>query len=255
MEHIPIDVNPAGFSSGGLSRAASHFKEAARELLAVYGARKPAKSDQVTPPQLVAAIEQFLSITIKLDKEEGERGPVKHDDVTQLGEYGLTLVLDLNTWAVQLAQPQARRELDGLAIAVADWIARHEGRIHTLEPVVNALAVTANALKEPDALAQLARFMTRVIAHTADVVRRDLEKTNPGRPWRLLHLNRAIVATRSHDTALMEQAFDELIRDLPEEAPNFFTEGMRQMEALNYPQTVRAVMARYHDAWSRHNLH
>ena len=31
----------------------------------------------------------------------------------------------------------------------------------------------------------------------------------------------------------------------PEDAGQFFTEGMQQMDALNYPEYVRAVMAKY----------
>ncbi|MDX1697273.1 MAG: hypothetical protein R3308_03260, partial [Thiohalobacterales bacterium] len=60
----------------------------------------------------------------------------------------------------------------------------------------------------------------------------------------------SIVATRSHDTALMEEAFAALTDRLPEDAGRFFTEGMQQMDALDYPQHVREVMARYHRQWN-----
>jgi hypothetical protein len=32
----------------------------------------------------------------------------------------------------------------------------------------------------------------------------------------------------------------------PEDAEQFFTEGMQQMDALNYREHARAVMAKYH---------
>jgi hypothetical protein len=63
-------------------------------------------------------------------------------------------------------------------------------------------------------------------------------------------LNRSIVATRSHNTDLMEQAFTELSRHLPEDAGHFFTEGMQQMDALDYPEHVRRLMACYHRQWT-----
>jgi hypothetical protein len=47
----------------------------------------------------------------------------------------------------------------------------------------------------------------------------------------------------------MEQAFESLIEHLPEDAPSFFREGMEQMNALDYPEQVRAVMARYYQRW------
>jgi hypothetical protein len=69
-------------------------------------------------------------------------------------------------------------------------------------------------------------------------------------------LNKAIVATRSHQPALMDEAFDALADQLPEEAPDFFREGMGQMDALDYPAEVRAVMERWYEQWcSKRVLH
>jgi hypothetical protein len=101
----------------------------------------------------------------------------------------------------------------------------------------------------------MAEFMGHAIRAASALIKQDLEKNNPGRPWRLLHLNRGIVATRSHNPALMEEVFEELVRELPEEAPGFFAEGMQQMEALNYPPHVRKVMGRYFAKWTRPRMH
>ena len=73
--------------------------------------------------------------------------------------------------------------------------------------VVNALANFANRMHEPSALEPLATFMGRVIQASASLIKEDLEKNNPGRPWRVLHLNRGIVATRTHNPTIMEQVF------------------------------------------------
>ncbi len=74
-------------------------------------------------------------------------------------------------------------------------------------------------------------------------------------PWRLLHLNWAIAATRSRDTGLMERVFDTLVATLPEAAPGFFREGMGEMERLDYPAPVRALMQRYFERWSEGRMH
>jgi len=37
---------------------------------------------------------------------------------------------------------------------------------------------------------------------------------------------------------------------LPADAPRFFSEGMQQMEALDYPGHVREVMEKYHRKWN-----
>jgi hypothetical protein len=48
----------------------------------------------------------------------------------------------------------------------------------------------------------------------------------------------------------MDQAFSVLTHYLPEDAARFFTEGMQQMEALDYPSHVRRVMEKYHRQWT-----
>lgn len=237
-----------------LAEAKLRFQHAAAEIQDTYEARRPTETNQVTPGQLSEAINQFFDIITRLDREEGEIGPIK-DDVTQLGDYGMTLITDLAAWAAQLNLPTTRYDLEIVTLAAADWIMRHQGQIRTLEPVVNALANFANRMHDPSSLEPLANFMGRVIQASASLIKEDLEKNNPGRPWRVLHLNRGIVATRTHNPTIMEQVFDDLVRYLPEDAAAFFAEGMHQMEALNYPPQVRQVMGRYFDRWTRPRMH
>jgi hypothetical protein len=129
-------------------------------------------------------------------------------------------------------------------------VADHEGRIDTLEPVVDALALLANNTREPSRLEALSHVISRIVAAVSPLISQDLEKLNPGRPWRVLLLNQSIIATRSHNPELMEQAFAVLTGKLPEDAARFFSEGMQQMDALNYPAPVRKVMEKYHRQWT-----
>jgi hypothetical protein len=230
--------------------------EASAEIETAHTTAAPRGGEQGTPGQVGEALRQFFAIVANLDKTEGETGPILSDDVNQLGDYGLNLLLDLAAWAARLGLDQARRNVQTATLAATDWLMRHHGRIRSLGTVVDALADTANRTNDPRQLTQMAAFMGAVAQACDDYLQQDLEKTNPGRPWRLLHLNRGIVATRSHDPALMQQVFDELVRSLPEEAPAFFEQGMQQMVALNYPAPVREVMGRYHARWKpRPTLH
>ncbi len=238
-----------------LGEAALRFEHAATDIIDTYESRRPTSSNQVTPSQLAEAVNQFLIIISRVDQEQGEVGPVAKEDVTQLGDYGMTLLTDLSAWAGQLNLPVPRDDLEIVVLAAADWVMRHEGQIRALDPVVNALANFANRMHDPTSLEPLTLFMGRVAQASAKYIKQDLEKTNPGRPWRVLHLNRGIVATRTNNPALMEKVFDDLVRYLPEDAPAFFAEGMQQMEALNYPQPVRQVMGRYFDLWTRPRMH
>lgn len=239
-----------------ISEVLQLFKDAAAEIERVQRTRAPSVGQQISPQQLREALEQFFAIIANLDKEEGATGPILSDDVNQLGDYGLNLLADLAAWATQLGLDQERQNVLAASLVAADWLMRHEGRISHLEPVVNALADTANRTSDPKELTRMAEFMGTVAQACSEYIKQDLEKTNPGRPWRLLHLNRGIVATRSHDPTLMQQVFDELVRCLPKDAPAFFEQGMEQMVALNYPAPVREVMSRYHARWqSRPTLH
>jgi hypothetical protein len=238
-----------------LAEASLRFRHAASEINDSYEARRPDKTNQITPKQLTEAIDQFLTIIERTDREEGKIGPIAKDDATQLGDYGMTLIADLSAWAGQLNLPVPRQDLEIVTLASADWIVRHDGQIRTLDPVVNALANFANRQHDPTSLEPLINMMGRVAQATAQPIQQDLEKNNPGRPWRILHLNRGIVATRTHNPEVMEKVFDDLVRYLPEDAAAFFAEGMQQMEELNYPPHVRQVMNRYFDRWTRTRMH
>jgi hypothetical protein len=238
-----------------LPEAVIRLRRAAGEIRDAYNAGAPAATREVPPDQVVEALEQFLTIAQRLDRGEREIGPMLKDDVSRLGEYGLSMLAELIACAEQLELPDLRLPLDESALAVTDWIMRHDGELRTLEPIVNALAALANRTHERPQLGELERFMARVIQSSAGVARQPHRRGALGQPWRLLHLNRAIVATRTHNPDAMEQAFEDIVRHLPDDAPVFFAEGMEQMVALNYPPQVRAVVSRYYERFTRGAMH
>src|SRR3989344_4199473 len=117
-----------------LAEAAMRFKHAAAEISETYEARQPEKTNQITPGQLTEAIEQFMTIIERIDREEGRIGPIAKDDATQLGDYGMTLIADLSAWAGQLNLPVPRQDLEIVTLAAADWLVRPHGPICPLEP-------------------------------------------------------------------------------------------------------------------------
>ena len=241
--------------SVSLADAERRYKLAAETILEAYEARRPKRADQVTPVQLHAAIEHFLVTSRELERALTEAGTTDQDEVSELGDYGIILLMDLGMWAQQLGLDELESELDQIALGFADWIIRHQGEIRTLEPVVDALANLANRARDTQALEGLTNLMTRVVHAAAAGTKHDMGKTHPSRPWRVLNLNRGIVATRTHNTDLIEQVFAELVQHLPTEAQQFFAEGMQQMDALKYPPHVREIMARYFDRWTRRGMH
>jgi hypothetical protein len=244
-------ANPSGVS---LADAERRYKNAATAIMEAYNAIHPAPCDQVSPQQLHAGIEQFLTSCRQLDDMRGQSRRADPEEVSRLGDYGITLLMDLYMWARRLGLDDMEGEFDVVVIAFAEWTTRHAGELRTLEPIVDALANLANRTRDSGTLERLTHLMTRIIRSTAAPARSGGQSL-PTRSWRLLNLNRGIVATRTHNAELMEQVFDELVKHVPGEAQQFFAEGMQQMDALKYPGHVREVMARYFDRWTRARMH
>ena len=205
---------------------------------------------ETDPSTLVEAFRQLLNVMVRIESDTQADRVSDSADITEIGEYALRLQEALATLATDAGLEDQQQALALVSINIALWVADHGGRIDTLEPVVDALALLANSLREPARLEGLSQAISRIVAAVSPLISQDLEKVNPGRPWRVLLLNQSIIATRSHNPELMEQAFAVLTERLPEDAPRFFTEGMQQMEALNYPEHVRKVMEQYHRRWT-----
>jgi hypothetical protein len=219
------------------------------EMVETWNLReKPAGASGSNPPLIASAFEQLFDV---MQRSEASQAPrVGPEAITEIGEYALELFEQSLHWANHLDLPEVFTVMQAYTIAMACWISRQGGQLLTLEAVVDAFARQANSTQDPGELLTLYRAMSEALQSTAPVIRQDLEKTNPGRPWRILHLNRAIVATRTHQPDLMDEAFADLTRHLPEDAAGFFSQGMEQMDLLNYPPHVRAVMDRYYRKWS-----
>ncbi len=215
--------------------------------------RKRAKTTE-NPRQIADGVHQLLSIAQRVDDGEAEDS-LSNADFTRLGDYGMQLLTDLNSWLTNNAPGHTQAAVQQVIISLADWTMRHDGQLQTLEPIVDALATLSNQSQSTNELRELSRFMARIINACDETIKNDLEQANPGRPWRILHLNYGITATRTHDTKLIRETFDRLVNTLPQDAAQFFTEGMQEMERLNYPQHVRKVMQEYFQQWARRTVH
>ena len=208
-----------------------------------------------SPEQLLAGIEQAVDVMERADADAaGKPGEavLASAEITGIGDSALGL-LEAIVDRVETASGHQNRDLMRLAIPISLWIARQGGEINKLQLVVNSLAAWANELQDTVQIGELAQVTREIIDATAEQVRRDLEQDNPMRPWRIINLNYGIVATRSHDPELMEEAFSILVENLPQDARAFFREGMEQMKIINYPPEVREVVERYDRIWGSGN--
>jgi len=186
------DVKPIAFADDG--------RLATRELVRRFKALGQS-------PELGARLETLEA----LDRQYGGRAPLALEDV---GELVASIVVDL-----------ARLDDSDLVIGVALWAIRHEVALEAPEPVVNALAERSNRAGGKEELAAIIALMEAVIANVRPRLAADLERSNPERPWRILHANLAITAIRTEEAALMDAAFDALEAALPDEAASFYAEA------------------------------
>lgn len=217
--------------------------------------------DMNSPRNLLIAMDQAIDVMVRADADNvvqqdmsaESMGLLEEKDISKIGQYALDLLEGMVS-LVENKTGQQNRELLRLSLPLSLWVARHGGKLSQIDMLVNSLAGYANEISEPHLLAEL----TAVIKETVDAcdndIHRDLEQTNMMRPWRILNLNYGIVATRSHQPELIEQAYDALVKNLPQDARGFFKEGLQQMDAIGYPEEVREVVERYNKMWGSEDL-
>jgi hypothetical protein len=135
-------------------------------------------------------------------------------------------------------------------LGVALWAVRHDVPLAPVEPVVNALAHRANAARTKQELAAVFGLTQGLLAHVTPALRADLERSNPERPWRVLHANLAITAIRTEDAALIDHAFDALDEALPDERAGFYAEALALALSPGIAVAVRERIAARHLKWT-----
>lgn len=209
-----------------------------------------------SPSQLREAFVRLTNMLRPMTRTDATRTPPEPAELSALANYALQLVEHLGANAQQLDMPAVADEVAELGLPLALWFARQGGELHHLKPVVDAVARFANRQTNTRVMAELCTMIAELVDAVAPAVAEDPIRSDPHRPWRLLLINHAIVATRSHNPALMEPALDAIVEHLPEDAASFFTEGMQQMDAIDYPMHVRRVMQHYFNAYgSKRVLH
>jgi hypothetical protein len=192
------------------------------------------------PAELVASLGQLREIV-----QNNTTSRLTPGEVTEIGDFSMQLLSSTSTILQRMNNVELQQQNGLLAVSMALWTGANGGQINMLEPLVDTLAWLANHIEDTQQLAELTRVLGSLMEACSIAISSDLDNTNPGRPWRVLNINRGIVATRSHDIDLMHEVFETLIRNLPQDAAGFFQQGMSEMDRLGYPDHVRKVMQEY----------
>ncbi len=209
------------------------------------------RCDALAPLRLAghASFRHQLEALQSIDKQYGGSGALALEDSPDLVA---ALHTQLAHWAAESARRRldAHKEIADLAIGVGLWAMRHQVEITVVEPLANALANRSNAARGRKELGAVAALMQAVITHVAPRLAPDLERSNPERPWRVLHVNLAITAIRTEDPALIDTAFDALDAALPAERSGFYAEAMALALAPKVGKDVRGRIEERHRKWT-----
>jgi len=214
-----------------------------------------------SPRDLLAAMDQAIDVMTRADADRVVQksmtaesiGMLEEKDISEIGQYAID-ILEAMVAHVQTVTGEQNRDLLRLSLPISLWVARHGGKLSQIDMLVNSLAGYANEITEPHLLEDLVVVIKEVIDACDNDISQDVEQTNMMRPWRVLNLNYGIVATRSHNPQLIEQAYDSLVKNLPQDARQFFKEGMQQMDIIGYPDDVREVVERYNKMWGAEGM-
>ncbi|CAK0763391.1 conserved hypothetical protein [Gammaproteobacteria bacterium] len=228
------------------------LKPAMVALVEVYGVAGGVPSGSWSPPPvLVASLSRLFEVLREMEGgfAVGPEGDGARHDLGILGNYGIRLLDEAAGWASDLGQPVLSQAFSSLVLPLACWTGGYGGTLTALKPIVdNLLQLTDQTTSRADS-ERLFSVMDAILTAVEPAIFLDADSTDSRRAWRILVLNRAMVATRTYQRFLMERAFKTLVYRLPEDAPEFFREGMVQLERLDSPPEARELMFAYCQAW------
>jgi hypothetical protein len=206
----------------------------ARDMLRRYDAL--AGSPGILSADEAAQLRRALATLENLDRQYGDAAALPLEGTEDL--------------VASVMGPLARLGDAELVIAAALWAIRHEIEITVPEPVVNALAERSNAARTKSELAAAFSLMQALADNVRDRLGADLERSNPERPWRILHANLAITAIRTEEPAMIDAAFDALDAALPDERASFYGEALALALAPGVAPAVRERISERHARWT-----
>ena len=218
---------------------------ATRELVARFENASPKWAPRVGEDRLQSLRAQLATLE-RIDRQYGGEAPLQLEGIEDVVTAALS---EFAHFEADLPQ-DAVDDVSTLVLGIALWAIRHDVEIRVVEPVVNALAYRSNSAASRQELAAAFGLMQGVIAHVAPLLSADLERSNPERPWRPLHLNLAITAIRTGDPDMIEFAFDALEAALPDERAGFFAEALARALGPRFDPDVRNRIERRHLKWA-----
>lgn len=202
----------------------------------------------------VTAFSKFVEFLKSVDQEASGSGIAEQERYAKI-KTGLPLINHLSS---DLSHPNDANQFNLLCVHSVDlayWLTCNGQSISIFECVVNGIAHIANKSNHVDDLTQLVNMAMKIVtAIRSEITGKEILE-NEKAAWTILNINMGIVATRTHVPRLIESAYDLLIENIPNDAKRFFTEGKKQMEIIEYPESVRNIVNRYYQDYCNFSVH
>jgi hypothetical protein len=231
------------------------FGDQGRDATAQLLAQLPGYRERVLAahPGLAVPLDRArrgLETLLALDRQHGGSGPIAVEGVEELVAAILTDLARVEAAARREPDTALLGETADFLLGVAIWAIRHQAGMDCIEPVVNALAHRANDARSRQELAAVFGLTQAILAHVGPRLSADLERSNPERPWRILHANLAITAIRTEDAAMIDHAFDALDDALPDERAGFYAQALALALSPGIAPAVRERIEARHLKWT-----
>ncbi|MCK5697163.1 MAG: hypothetical protein KAI02_03315 [Gammaproteobacteria bacterium] len=222
------------------------------ELYQLWLMKKENDHPESNPEILKEAYHQLCLIIERIDTIHNA---MSQDELNEIANHGIKLHIESVQWVEKLQATSIAPDIMKSIILFSAWAGRHHCELDEIEVIVNFLGEYSNFAKGQEELEELAHLSMDIIDACPMSIKQDMDNNNPGRPWRVLLFNNAIIATRSHQDPLMEQAYELIGEYLPNDAPSFFAQALEQMDIIGYPDNVRIIVRRYFELWNNSTQH
>jgi hypothetical protein len=234
---LNMPIQPIRFGDEG--------QAASRAMVERYAALAPALAT-CADAQAIDSVRSALAALEALDRRFGGAAAIALPEAETLVASLSGGLASLEAAVRRAGEAPSAVQLADLILAVALWAIRHAVPLAVVEPVANVLAERSNAASGAPELAAVFGLMQGVIAHVRARLAADPERSDPQRPWRILHANLAITAIRTEDPQLMAFAFDALDAALPDERSGFYAEALAlALGPRIAPAVLEAIEARH----------
>jgi len=149
------------------------FTDATKELVPSLSASQDASAK--TAIEMMAAMRRSIDVMerVDVDQQNSAVKPLTEAEITEIGEYTLTLLDELSIVAANRGLQQVMLLLHRLSLPVALWVEEHHGKVNKLDIVVNAIATYANTVTDAESLTELSSVIEKVIQSAADEIKQD----------------------------------------------------------------------------------